>query len=166
MARIYISLGSNIEPEQHIRAGLDALQQAFGTLTLSPVFEAEPVGFVSDNFINLVVATDTALDLAAVVAKLKGIEFALGRQDSIKKLAPRILDLDLLLYDQLCTLEPVVLPRPEITRHAFVLWPLAELAPELELPGTTDTLGDLWARFDAPQQLWKRPFDWAPKTES
>ncbi len=166
MARIYISLGSNVEPEHHIRAGLDALHSAFGELVLSPVFEAEPVGFVSDNFINLVARADTALGVTQVVTALKAIEFALGRQDSIKKLAPRTLDLDLLLYDDLCTLEPVVLPRPEITGHAFVLWPLAELAPDTLLPGSQHTLAELWQRFDKPQQLWKRPFDWAPKTES
>ena len=111
MTRIYISLGSNIEREHHIRAGLDALHAEFGELQVSRVFESEAVGFNGRPFYNLVVGADTNLPLATLCQRLRAMEFAHGREPDAKKFAPRTLDLDLLLYGDLVCDEPLVLPR-------------------------------------------------------
>jgi 2-amino-4-hydroxy-6-hydroxymethyldihydropteridine diphosphokinase len=161
MTRIYISLGSNIEREHHIRAGLDALQAEFGELQVSRVFESEAVGFAGRPFYNLVVGADTTLPLATLCQRLRAMEFAHGREPDAKKFAPRTLDLDLLLYGELVCETPVALPRGEILTNAFVLWPLAELAPELHHPIDGRTLGELWQRYDkASQQLHPIAFHW------
>ncbi|MBY6188284.1 2-amino-4-hydroxy-6-hydroxymethyldihydropteridine diphosphokinase [Marinobacter hydrocarbonoclasticus] len=161
MARIYISLGSNIEAEAHIRKGLADLASHYRNLTISRVFESEAVGFEGDNFLNLVAQADTDQSIAEVVATFKAIEQAHGRAKGAKKFAPRTLDLDLLLYDEIQCENPVVLPRPEIYHNAFVLWPLAELAPECVPPGQPDTLATLWQQYDkTQQQLWPVAFDW------
>ena len=107
MTRIYISLGSNIDRERHIRAGLDALHAEFGELQVSRVFESEAVGFNGRPFYNLVAAAETDLPLATVCQRLRAMEFAHGREPDAKKFAPRTLDLDLLLYgDLVCDVPP------------------------------------------------------------
>ncbi|MGI2169076.1 2-amino-4-hydroxy-6-hydroxymethyldihydropteridine diphosphokinase [Shewanella sp. MF05960] len=160
MARIYISLGTNISPEQHLKAGLLDLQQYFGALQLSRVFESEAVGFKGTNFLNMVAAADTDLSIADVVATFKQIEQANGRIKSEKKFSPRSLDIDLLLYDDtICNL-PVELPRGEILFNAFVLWPLAEIAPDLHHPVVQKNYHSLWQAYDKHcQSLWPIAFD-------
>lgn len=143
MTRIYISLGSNIDRERHIRAGLDALHAEFGELQVSRVFESEAVGFNGRPFYNLVVGADTELPLATLCQRLRAMEFAHGREPDAKKFAPRTLDLDLLLYGELVCETPLVLPRGEILTNAFVLWPLAELAPTFRHPIDGRTIGEL-----------------------
>lgn len=161
MTRIYISLGSNIERERHIRAGLDTLHAEFGELAVSRVFESAAVGFAGRPFYNLVVGADTTLPLSTLCQRLRAMEFAHGREPDAKKFAPRTLDLDLLLYGDLACESPVALPRGEILTNAFVLWPLAELAPELRHPTDGRTLGELWQQYDkASQQLCPIPFQW------
>ncbi len=161
MATIYISLGSNIERERHIRAGLDALYAAFGELRVSRVFESEAVGFNGRPFYNLVAAAETDLPLVTVCQLLREMEFAHGREPDAKKFAPRTLDLDLLLYGELVCETPLVLPRGEILTNAFVLWPLAELAPTLRHPIDGRTMESLWECYDkASQQLCPIPFHW------
>ena len=161
MAAIYISLGSNIERENHIRAGLDALYAEFGDLQVSRVFESEAVGFNGRPFYNLVVAAQTDLPLVTVCHRLRTMEFVHGRELDAKKFAPRTLDLDLLLYGDLVCDTPITLPRGEILTNAFVLWPLAELAPTLHHPLDGRTMGELWQAYDkASQHLYPIPFDW------
>mgnify|MGYP003632573414 CR=1 FL=1 len=160
MARIYISLGTNISPEQHLKAGLVDLQQYFGPLQLSRVYESESVGFKGTNFLNMVAAADTELSIAQVVATFKKIEQDNGRIRGEKKFSPRSLDIDLLLYDDVICNIPVELPRGEILFNAFVLWPLAEIAPELPHPVTLQTYGALWQDYDKQrQQLWSITFE-------
>lgn len=161
MTTLYISLGSNIERERHIRAGLDALYCEFGELQVSRVFESEAVGFNGRPFYNLVVAAQTDLPLATVCQRLRAMEFAHGREPDAKKFAPRTLDLDLLLYGDLVCDTPITLPRGEILTNAFVLWPLAELAPALRHPLDGRTMNELWQAYDkASQQLCPIPFHW------
>ncbi|RJG40084.1 2-amino-4-hydroxy-6-hydroxymethyldihydropteridine diphosphokinase [Motilimonas pumila] len=161
MARIFISVGSNVDREQHIRAGVKALYQAFDELEISSVFESEPVGFNGHAFYNFVVAASTELEVLAVVAILKQIERDNGRLAGDKKFAPRTLDLDLLLYDDLITEVGVQLPRGEIPHNAFVLWPLAELAPDRIHPELEQSYEKLWQAYDkSSQKLWKIPFIW------
>ena len=149
MARIYISLGSNIDREVHTRAGVKALADAFGELELSSVYESEAVGFDGDAFYNMVIACDTDLEVHAANKVLADIEDANQRDRSGPKFSSRTLDLDLLLYDDLVLSENgLTLPRDEILKNAFVLWPLAEIAPELKHPVAKKSYAELWAEFD------------------
>lgn len=163
MTRIYISLGSNVERERHIRAGLDGLYRLLGPLDVSRVFESEAVGFAGRPFYNLVVGADTDLTLAALSHALRELEFAHGREQDAKKFSPRTLDLDLLLFDDLVCDQPVSLPRGEILTNAFVLWPLAEIAPERQHPVSGESFAALWRAYDKrSQRLSPIEFIWAP----
>ncbi|MBB1270877.1 2-amino-4-hydroxy-6-hydroxymethyldihydropteridine diphosphokinase [Shewanella sp. SR44-3] len=160
MARIYISLGTNVEPERHVISGVADLQRHFGRLQLSRVFESKAVGFDGTNFLNMVIGADTDLSIGEVNALFKQIEQDNGRQVQAKKFSPRSLDLDLLLYDDdICQL-PIVLPRGEILYNAFVLWPLAELVPNACHPVVQKSYLTLWNEFDKQsQQIWPIAFN-------
>ena len=161
MALVFIGLGSNIEPERHLRAAIAALHALLGPVALSSVFESEAVGFDGPPFLNLVARGETALDVVAVVDRIRAIERALGRRPDEPRFANHCVDLDLLLYDAICVTAPVVLPRPEITENAYVLWPLAELAADLRHPLEGRTYGELWAAYDKGRQRLKPvPFSW------
>ncbi len=145
MPRIYLSLGSNLDRERHLREAVAALRTHFGELALSPVYENAPVGFEGPDFYNLVVAFDSALDVHEVAAVLRRIEAAAGRDRSQPRFSSRSLDVDLLLYGDAVRDEPgLVLPRPEILSYAFVLRPLADLAPQLVHPVRQQTMATLW----------------------
>ncbi|MCL1144994.1 2-amino-4-hydroxy-6-hydroxymethyldihydropteridine diphosphokinase [Shewanella marinintestina] len=162
MAKIFISLGSNIEPERHLKAALTDLDYHFEQLELSSVFESEAVGFDGTNFLNMVVAAETELSIAEVVSTFKQIEQDHGRVKGAKKFAPRTLDLDLLLYDDIVSSQPIELPRAEILYNAFVLWPLAEVAPSLLHPVVNQSYQTLWNNYDKQQQsLWPVEFNWS-----
>ncbi len=164
MAAIYISIGSNIEREKYIKNALEQLEATFGALSVSSVFESEAVGFEGDDFYNLVVGADTDKPLTDVVQILKQIEEDNGRIRSAKKFSARTLDLDILTYDDLVVEEPAQIPRDEITKNAFVLWPLAEIAPDVLHPTEKQSYADLWQQYDkSKQKLWTVPFEW--KTE-
>lgn len=160
MANIYISIGSNIQRHKHICAGVEALRREFGELQLSRVYESEAVGFNGAAFFNLVVGAQTQLTPQQVNAALKAIEFAHGRTADAKKFSSRTLDLDLLLYDQLITEDGVQLPRDEISYNAFVLWPLAEIAPELEHPISGISYAALWQAYQSQQVIKPVAFSW------
>lgn len=160
---IYISLGSNIDREHNTRAGLDGLYANFGALQLSSVYESEAVGFAGSHFYNMVVSTTTDLPMVDVCRVLKQIEDKNGRIRGSKKFAPRTLDLDLLLYDNVIESAPYEIPRAEILYNAFVLLPLAELAPEVKHPVKAITYHELWNDYDKSQQkLWPVEFNWSP----
>ena len=156
MATVLLSLGSNIDKERNIRAGIDALEQRFGKVSCSTIYESEAVGFDGDNFYNLVVQLDTDEPVESVVGTLKQIEDEHGRTRSGPRFSARTLDIDILLYDELIRDDEVVsIPRDEILKNAFVLKPLAELAGESRHPQTGETYSELWARFDqSSQSLW------------
>ena len=153
MARVYVSIGSNIEREASIRAAVQALRECFGTLTLSSVYENRPIGFEGENFYNLVAAFDTDESPEAVTAILHDIERRLGRERGPSRFCSRTIDLDLLLYSDLIREQATLhLPRREIDEYACVLRPLAELAPEARHPRSGETFSALWARFDKTAQ--------------
>ncbi|WP_101674835.1 2-amino-4-hydroxy-6-hydroxymethyldihydropteridine diphosphokinase [Alloalcanivorax mobilis] len=162
MATVFLSLGSNIDREHNIHSGLDHLAEAFGELALSPVYESEAVGFDGSPFYNLVVQIDTALAVAELAEALRHIERAHGRVRGEKKFASRTLDIDILTYDQLSgDVDGVNLPRDEILKHAFVLKPLADLAPRAEHPVLRRGYAALLEEYDFPgQRLWTVPFQW------
>ena len=153
MAKIYISLGSNIERDRNTRAGIRALGEHFGELELSSVYESEAVGFDGDAFYNMVIACDTGEDVHSANRILSEIEDAHGRDRSGPRFSSRTLDLDLLLYDDLVLDEKgLKLPREEILKNAFVLWPLAEIAPAQVHPLAGKTYAELWDDFDKSKE--------------
>ena len=159
MTPIFLGLGSNIEREQRLVAGLDALAEFVRDLRCSPVFESRPVGIKSGNFYNLVVSGYTELSLHELDCRLKLIEADNGRYAPERKGLP--LDIDVLLYDGLVgSFDGLELPRAEILKNAFVLWPLALLAPEAVHPVAGKPFAELWATAQIDQQLWPVPFAW------
>lgn len=160
-ARVYIGIGSNIERERYITAGLDALRENFGGLRVSPVYETAAVGFDGESFLNLVTAINTSLSIAELVHRLKAIEAANGRRRDVPRFSPRTLDLDILTYDDVVgTISGVELPRAEILTNAFVLRPLADLAPDERHPVEALTYRELWRQYRRDQKLWPVAFNW------
>lgn len=168
MTRVYLSLGSNIERERHITAGLDELADQFGDLIISSVFESEAVGFSGSNFYNLAVGLDTQMTIAELSDTLKAIETRYGRKRQGPKFSSRTLDIDILSYDDFVGEQAgVKLPRGEITKNAFVLWPLAEIAPDEKHPVLGESYADIWAAYDKSKQaLWRVDFCWRGQTIS
>ena len=160
MPRVYLGLGSNIEREHHICAALRALEAAFDLLLVSPVYESEAVGFAGSNFYNLVVGIDTELPVGELSALLRGIEDANGRVRGGARFAPRTLDIDILTYGNACgEIDGVQLPRDEILKNAFVLRPLADIAPNDRHPETTRPYAEHWEAYDhRRQKLWPIEF--------
>lgn len=162
MASIYISIGSNIDAERHVREAVDVLREKYGELQISSVYESEAIGFEGDNFLNLVVGMQTDQSVQEVLDTLHEIENAFGRKRSGPRFSSRTLDLDLLLYDDLVLQDQGIdIPRKEITQNAFVLQPLAEIAPQLRHPQQKLTMLELWQQFDkTSQSLWPIDFSW------
>lgn len=157
MTRGYISIGSNINKDEHIPASLWALEQTFGALTISSIYESEPVGFTGDVFYNLVVGFDSDLEVKMVAKQLRQIELDNGRTRDSRKFAARTLDLDLILYGDLIINDGrLQIPRDEIEHYAFVLEPLAEIAPDLKHPISHISYAELWEQFDKIDLKQKR----------
>jgi 2-amino-4-hydroxy-6-hydroxymethyldihydropteridine diphosphokinase len=147
VTQVYVSVGSNINRETMVRSCIAALEGTFKGLVKSSVYESIAIGFEGDNFYNLVVGF-RADDPHEVVRILRAIEVAHGRHRGEKKFAPRTLDLDLLLFGDLDLHgQGLDVPRNEITRYAFVLGPLAELAPGVIHPLLKKSYQELWAGF-------------------
>ncbi len=146
MSRAYLSLGSNIDAVRHLRIAIDALRERFGAVTVSKVYRTRAVGFDGPDFHNAAAMIDTDLDPHALNAWLHALEDAWGRDRSGPRYGDRTLDIDIVLFDDEVIEGPgnLRIPRPEL-KHAFVLRPLAEIAPDIEVPGTGRTLADLWA---------------------
>ncbi|MDD5267476.1 MAG: 2-amino-4-hydroxy-6-hydroxymethyldihydropteridine diphosphokinase [Methylococcales bacterium] len=157
MPKGYISIGSNIDKDKNILASLQTLEHHFGELTTSSIYESEPVGFTGDTFYNLVVGFNSELSVKEVAKQLRQIELDNGRTRNCQKFSPRTLDLDLLLYDDLVINDGrLQIPRDEIERYAFVLEPLAEIAPNLKHPISHISYADLWEKFDKTNLKQKR----------
>jgi 2-amino-4-hydroxy-6-hydroxymethyldihydropteridine diphosphokinase len=150
--RAFVGLGSNVDPAWNLRAALMALGRAFAQLRRSPVCVSQAVGYDGPDYWNLCVAFDTELSGEALVARLKDLERSLGRQPGEPRHAPKTLDADLLLLGDETSVEPP-LPHPEILTRAYVLGPLAMLAPGHRLPGGADPVSDLWRDFAGADEL-------------
>jgi 2-amino-4-hydroxy-6-hydroxymethyldihydropteridine diphosphokinase len=147
MARACLSLGSNLEPELNLRSAIAALRARFGYVKLSRVYRTRAVGFDGGDFLNAAAVVETDLEPEALDAWLHALEDAHGRDRSGPRFGDRTLDVDLVLYDERIVDGPghLRVPRDEL-RHAFVLRPLAEIAPDVVDPRSGDTLARLWAQ--------------------
>ncbi len=143
MIRAFVALGSNLgNPVQIVEDAIEAMAALRGSLlmAISSLYRTAPVGTSEKlrhqpDFINAVVALDTRLNPRDLLDELFTVEARFGRQRSVKN-APRTLDLDLLLHGDTVQDDPdVTLPHPRMHERAFVLAPLAEIAPELVIPG-------------------------------
>jgi 2-amino-4-hydroxy-6-hydroxymethyldihydropteridine diphosphokinase len=143
-SKAYLSLGSNVEPERHLRAAIDALRARFGDVVVSPVYRVPAVGFDGPDFLNAAAIVDSDLDPHALVEWLHALEEDNGRVRSDVKFNDRTLDVDLVYFDDVVLdLPGLQLPRPEV-RHAFVLRPLADIAPGFVDPVRKASLAQLW----------------------
>lgn len=125
------------------------LRREFPDIRFSPWYRNHAVGFEGADFINGVAGFTTALPIADVLARLHAIESLCGRPRDAPRWAPRSMDLDILLYGELICDEPrLKLPRPDLVKRAFMLGPLADIAPDLVHPTEKLTIGELWQRFD------------------
>ena len=159
MARVFVSIGSNIDREQNIDVALREMTAAWGELQQSSVYESDAVGFDSAPFYNLVAGFNSDQSPRDIQDRLHAIEDSNGRLRTAE-LSARTLDLDLLLYDDLVMSDgKLVLPRTDIDRYAFVLAPLAEIAGNEHHPVSGVSYAELWAAFDASQQQLTR-IDW------
>ena len=156
--RAYVGLGANLgDARGTIETALAALAALPDTrlVARSALYRSAPVDAEGPDFINAVAALDTQLDAATLLARLHAIEAGQGRERPYRN-APRTLDLDLLLWGDLeCDTPSLTLPHPRLHRRAFVLEPLAELAPDLHIPG----LGPLaaWRARAADQAVRRCP---------
>jgi 2-amino-4-hydroxy-6-hydroxymethyldihydropteridine diphosphokinase len=152
MARVYVSLGSNIDAEANLRIGVRELKRRFGDVQLSAVYRNAAVGFEGDDFLNLVAAFESDIPPAELCASIEGIHNLVGRDRDSGKWESRPLDIDLLLYNGLVMDEPPVrVPRGDVLEYSFVLRPLAELAPDLRHPVTGRTMREHWQAFDTSE---------------
>jgi len=141
----YISLGSNIEPERNLRSAVEALRERFGTVRLSPVYRTSAVGFDGPDFLNAIAAIESDVHPFALNDWLHALEIAHGRDRRDKSYSNRPIDLDIIYFGKLVLEGPgdFMLPRPEL-RHAFVLKPLADIAPHFVDPVRGASLETLW----------------------
>lgn len=152
MVMVYVSIGSNIDRERNIRSAVKSLQQHFEPIVLSSVYETQAQGFAGEPFYNLVAGFESPLNADQISNRLHEIENQHGRRRGGQKFSSRTLDLDLLLYGD-ATMEEKNIPRDEITRYAFVLMPLAEIAPDLIHPRYKKPLIVLWRQFQKTHQV-------------
>lgn len=149
MPQVYIGAGSNVEPERHLTVAARELGQHFPGVCFSPWYRNRAVGFEGEDFINFVAGFPTELAIEDVIARLQFIEALCGRTREAPRWAPRTMDLDVLLYGELVRQTPTLkLPRPDLLKRAYMLGPLADLAPELVHPTEKLSIGELWRRFD------------------
>ena len=151
MALAYVGLGSNLEdPLAQVMCAFDELAEIANThlLARSSIYSSLPVGPAQPDYINAVALLDTQLTPLALLDALQAIEQAHQRV-RIQHWGPRTLDLDLLLYaDQIIDLERLKVPHPYLSQRNFVLYPLADITPNLHLPDGT-ALADLLSRCPA-----------------
>ena len=149
MAKVYLGLGSNVEPHKYLRLGVTELARRFGALELSSTYRNASLGFDGDEFLNLVLGLETEATPAEMHACLEDIHQLAERERGGSRFAARTLDIDLLLYDDLVLDDPPLsLPRADVLAYSFVLGPLAEIAPDLRHPETGRLIREHWAEYD------------------
>lgn len=147
---IFLSMGSNLGDRlTNLQDAIRSLPPIIQLLSQSQIYETEPWGYTEQPaFLNLVVKASTELSPKKVLTFIKDIEVALGRKATFR-FGPRLIDLDILLYDDLVLNSPrLTIPHPRLSERGFVLIPLAELAPDLIHPVTRKTIQQLLSTID------------------
>ena len=146
MARAWLSLGSNVEPEKNLPAAIAELRARFGDILVSPAYRFPAVGFEGPDFVNLAVGIDTDLEPQALNDWLHALEDRHGRRRDVPRYSSRTLDVDIVLFGDLVITgtQNLEVPRAELTQ-AFVLQPLADIASAAIHPTLHKSIGQLWA---------------------
>lgn len=159
---VYFGLGSNVNREQGLASALDELASLCGHIQCSPVFESLPVGSQKLPFLNAVVKAQTDLSLQDLHAALKQIENKYGRRAAGQTAVP--LDIDILLYaDYVGEFADICLPREDLIKYAFVMWPMALLNADGLHPVLQQTYAELWQTHNNQQKVWPVSFTWQGK---
>lgn len=148
MSTAYLGLGSNIDARKNIASAIHSLQESFDKVIFSPAYKTPAHGFEGNDFINLVARVETEMCPLELKDFLSELENRHDRDRETPRFSDRTLDVDILLYDDLYLVSPVLeIPRAEILEVAYVLKPLADLAPKLVHPATGKTIGTHWDEF-------------------
>lgn len=145
MTTVLLSLGSNLQPRHHLGAAVRELREHFGGIAVSPAYLTDAVGFKGPAFLNNGVRLETNVELPALDVWLHALEDRHGRDRNGPRHSDRTLDIDVVFYGDRIVDGPghLRIPRPEL-KHAFVLKPLADIAPEFVDPLSGRTLLALW----------------------
>jgi 2-amino-4-hydroxy-6-hydroxymethyldihydropteridine diphosphokinase len=153
VAEIYLGVGSNVDAERRLALAREWLAATFAELACSRAYRNPAVGLVGGDFVNFVLHCRTDLAPQAVREAVRALEDSAARDRSTRSGAAWTLDIDLLLYGNL--VDPLLkLPREDVLRHAYVLCPLAEIAPELRHPVTGHRIGDAWRAHAGAGCAW------------
>ncbi len=153
--QVFLDIGSNIEREKNIQSCVDELRMAFPDISFSKAYESDALGFDGDPFINLSAALQTRLSYDELKHYLKELEDRHARKRNNDKFIARTLDVDILLFGDLVLQPDIDLPRAEILKFPFVLYPLAEIAADVIHPVENKTIGDLAKESDLDKHTIK-----------
>lgn len=157
MPSVFVSIGSNQDRERSLRLAVSKLNAAFHALRLSTLYETKAVGFEGDPFFNLVAGFFTDLPLEELVDRLREVETSCGRIRVEKRYGPRTMDIDVLTYgDHVSEDEAMEVPRSEMLSQAYILRPLAELAPESRHPVLGESYAALYERLALDESGMRR----------
>ena len=147
MPKIYLSLGSNIKPEENLHKAKELLNQEYQSEKESKIYKTKSEGFEGEDFLNQVICLLTEDSPDRVVATLKDIEKKIGRKDRSEKFSDREIDIDLLLYgNYVGKVLGKDIPHKDIDLYRFVLEPLAEIAPDLIHPKYQEKISEIWQK--------------------
>lgn len=158
-SRAFIELGSNIDPERYLPLAILAMRELGRIAHVSGVYETEPFGPVDQpTFLNAAVELETELPPHELRGRLREIEAGLGRNRSGSKYAPRTIDLDLCLYDDLVIDDGMLLlPHPDILGRPYLARSLADIDPKLPHPTREEAMGKIADRLTHRSSFTSRP---------
>jgi 2-amino-4-hydroxy-6-hydroxymethyldihydropteridine diphosphokinase len=152
MSDVHINIGSNEDRALRLTLALEFLEQEFSNIVVSSLYESPAEGFEGNDFYNIGVNATTDKSIHEVRATLKEIEDDLGRDRNLAKFSARIIDLDLVLYDDVIEAS-LNLPRADILKFGYVLAPLAELSASRRHPIEGQTYQELWRAFQSSRDF-------------
>ena len=147
MPKIYLSLGSNIRPEENLEEAKKLLRRNYQSQKESKIYKTKSVGFEGEDFLNQVVCFETDDSPENVITTLKDIEKKIGRKNRVEKFSEREIDIDLLLYGNFVGKALAKdIPHKDIDLYRFVLEPLVEIAPDLIHPKHQEKISEIWKK--------------------